>query len=322
MILLVSISALLIQFIRATDLHEVKRALQKAGSGFVLIIISTLTAYWFGAVGWWYTLGDYKKNISITRLFLVRHVCETVGLFNPASVAGGDMLKVVMLKDYQVPQQPALTSVVISRFLMIASQLMLLVFTLIWLVFSQKMTGFISGKYIAAIVLVLLILAFVGFYWVKKGEKELVAQVIEENEKPSKLKWVRNKINALRAQVYLFFTQNPKALLLSFGFVTLHWLVGSFEFYLILNILGYDVTVMHGLLLDMGVIVVKSAGAFVPGQIGVEELGNKLMLTVIGIGSASLWLSVSALRRTRQLFWLLMGALMYLLFVRRKKAYL
>ncbi|WP_439554984.1 lysylphosphatidylglycerol synthase transmembrane domain-containing protein [Dyadobacter sp.] len=312
-VLVLSISVLLFQFIRNTDLAEVSRALQTAGSGFLLILLSTFVAYWCGAVGWWFCLGESRRRISHFRIFVVRHISETIGMFNPASVAGGDMFKVFLLKPYGIDQQTAITSVVMYRFLMILSQLVLLVVAMLWLVSSQDIL-LIAPAYVAIIIFALILFAAGCFWWVKRAAAlgPLAAGAG---------RWVKinSKIRDIRIELNRFASAHPKELLLAFAAFLLHWLIGSVEFYIILKLLGYDVTLMHGLLLDMGVVIVKSAGAFVPGQIGVEELGNKLMLSVIGISSASLWLSVSALRRTRQLFWILMGALFYAVFARNKR---
>jgi uncharacterized protein (TIRG00374 family) len=314
-ILVLSISVLLFQFIRNTDLAEVKKALQQAGSGFLLIIASTFVAYWCGAVGWWFCLGESKSLISHFRIFVVRHISETVGMFNPASVAGGDMFKVFLLKPYGIDQQTALTSVIIYRFLMILSQLVLFAVAASWLVASEPAAALISPGYVVLAVVLLVLFSTFCFFWVKKAaDLELLAAA-----NSGRLHKINSKIREVRIELYRFAIRHPKELVLAFVAFLLHWLIGSVEFYIILKLLGYDVTLMHGLLLDMGVVLVKSAGAFVPGQIGVEELGNKLMLSIIGIASASLWLSVSALRRTRQLFWILMGALFYVLLGRNKK---
>lgn len=317
-VLVLSMLVLLFQFIRHTDLAEVRNALGKAGAGFIWVIVSTFVAYWCGAVGWWFCLGESKSLISHSRIFVVRHISETVGAFNPASVAGGDMFKVFLLKPYGIEQQRALTSVVIYRFLMILSQLVLFVIAMFWMVSgSGPGRGVLPGGYIVVMVSALLLLAGICFFWLKNAGK---LQLIAENSvSASRLGRVNSKIREVRIALYQFSINHPKELLFAFICFLLHWLIGSVEFYIILKLLGYDVTLMHGLLLDMGVVLVKSAGAFVPGQIGVEEIGNKLMLGVIGIASATLWLSVSALRRTRQLFWILMGALFYALFVRGKK---
>ena len=65
--------------------------------------------------------------------------------------------------------------------------------------------------------------------------------------------------------------------------------------------------------MDMGVVIIKSAVGFIPGQLGIEELANQLVLLAVGIGTGSLWLTVSILRRARQLVWIAGSALLYLI---------
>jgi len=64
---------------------------------------------------------------------------------------------------------------------------------------------------------------------------------------------------------------------------------------------------------EMGVTLFKSLGAIIPGQIGVEEYGNKVMLDVIGIASNEVWFVVSLVRRARQLFWLAIAGVLFLI---------
>jgi hypothetical protein len=76
--------------------------------------------------------------------------------------------------------------------------------------------------------------------------------------------------------------------------------------------LDINVNIIQAILVDMGVVFFKAAGAFVPGQIGFEEYGNKVMLAAIGVVGAEIWITASILRRTRQLFWIFFGLLVYL----------
>ena len=62
-------------------------------------------------------------------------------------------------------------------------------------------------------------------------------------------------------------------------------------------------TYMDALMMELGVMVFKSAGGFIPGQIGVEEYGNKVMLGMLGIPGSEVWVAVSVMRRIRQLAW-------------------
>jgi hypothetical protein len=74
---------------------------------------------------------------------------------------------------------------------------------------------------------------------------------------------------------------------------------------------------LQALTVDMGVVLFKSAGAFIPGQLGIEEYGNKIMLLVIGVPGAGIWITASILRRARQLFWILFGVVLYFVFFKK-----
>ena len=303
---------LLWQYVKAIDLHQVHASLMKVGAGFGWIIISTTVAYALGTLGWWYCLGDAKAVVPKSDLFMIRHVCETVGLFNPASFAGGDMLKIVLLRPYSVSESTVLTSVIISRLLMIISQICLLIVTVLWFLLHNKLQigAWVSYKMILSVFVICILLVVIIY---------IISGL--DFEKSRNLTRLKAKLAEVRFELVHFYHSYPKQLAFAFLLFTLHWVVGSLEFYIVLKLFGYDVSIVDGLLLDMGVIVVKAAGAFVPGQIGVEEFGNKIMLSLVGISSIPLWLSVSALRRTRQLFWIFVGAIFYSFFIHKKRLY-
>ncbi|WP_171037855.1 lysylphosphatidylglycerol synthase transmembrane domain-containing protein [Dyadobacter luticola] len=314
--LILSIIAILWQYFRATRFSEVLPAIRKVGAGFGYILASTFTAYWLGTLSWWHCLGTEKINISKSRLFTIRHICETVGLFNPASFAGADMLKVVMLKSYDIRRETVQTSVIINRILMIASQLFLVAITATWLILNKDLGLGWQAK-VGTIVFTFTILLLAAIFF----KKLINAPDPDVSHKPTLWGRLWGSLNKVRAELYVFSRQHIKSMIFAFSLACLHWIVGSFEFYILLKLLGYDIFLMDALLVDMGVILVKSAGAFIPGQLGVEEIGNRMMLGLIGISSASLWLSVSVLRRSRQIFWILAGGVFYLFFTRSNKVY-
>ncbi len=69
----------------------------------------------------------------------------------------------------------------------------------------------------------------------------------------------------------------------------------------------------------LGVVFFKAAGAFIPGQIGAEEYGNKMMLLAIGIPDAEIWISI--LRRARQLVWIAFGIVVYFLLAKQRNIF-
>jgi uncharacterized protein (TIRG00374 family) len=296
-------------FLYATDFNEVFDILQKIGWKATWILLSTFVAYILGTLGWKYCLGAHTHQITLSRLFVYRHIGETLALFNPTSIIAGDWLKAEALKKHDIPKEEALNSVLLSRILMVVSQMALLITALIWLIFSTHIVLFPNFKIWMSGLLILLVILLLGLTYI-------LLRKPNETAKSNKHKAI-SLIKKYQIALYNYIQLYPQYSALAFLFLALHWVVGSLEMYFILKILSYDVGIIHGLLMDMGVILVKSVGAFIPGQLGIEEIGNKLVIMMVGISSASLWVSVSILRRSRQLFWSAIGGFLY--FFNRKK---
>ncbi|HWV75371.1 MAG TPA: lysylphosphatidylglycerol synthase domain-containing protein [Pseudosphingobacterium sp.] len=315
-IFVLSIIISLVVYILNTDLHLVKTSLEHVGWNFCWLLLITTIAYFFGTLAWRYCLGPHKNSVSILKLFWIRSIGETVSLFNPSSIIGGDMLKVELLKPYDIERDAVINSVVISRFLMITSQVfMFLVASFI--LFSHINDSFKNIIWATLMILLLFIVLLTVVFCVYKPHNTTCLQsFFSQND--SWLSKIAKEIKNTLQQTRRFYRTEKKALLLSFLFFCLHWLIGSMEFLLILRYLNVNANIVHGLLIDMGVIFFKSAGAFIPAQIGIEEYGNQFMLNLIGISGAGLWLSASILRRTRQLLWFALSGISY--FILYKKA--
>ncbi|TJY62409.1 flippase-like domain-containing protein [Sphingobacterium alkalisoli] len=312
LILLFSVLAFIGVFIWKTDLTAVAKEINNIGFRVIYIFACTFCAYLLGTWGWRACLGADKKKISISQLFIVRQIGETVGLYNPTSVVAGDLFKVELLKRYGINTQIGLNSVLISRITAVLSQILLFLSTMLWLLLSPLNTRIsnLFGIWFYILIGVLIVAKIALFVWLgtsKRFKRPLV------NNNGSAWKRISDHINSSLFDIKFFFQNDKRAFWCSYFLFLLHWIVGSFEFYLILRFLGYHVTALHGLFLDMYSITFKSLGAFIPGQLGIEELGNKLALSTIGIASVSLWITVSLLRRTRQLFWISIGFILYFL---------
>jgi len=283
----VCVVASLIVFIQKTDLKEVINSLHKVGYKFLWLLFITGMAYMFGTVSWRYCLEKKFRSVSIFRLFLIRHIGETVSLFNPTSIVAGDAIKAMLLGAHGIEQKKVITSVLLSRIILIASQI---------------------GMFLFAVIVLLL--------------KTISLSRIGSPEKTAALyPFILLKYQSLKAKIADLFSEvspmlknNRKMLSMSVVFALLHWLFGSLEFYFILKFLGMDVTVLQAIIIDLGIVFFKAAGAFIPGQIGVEEYGNKIMLMAVGFPQPEIWISASVLRRARQLTWTAFGIGIYFLF--------
>ena len=138
----------------------------------------------------------------------------------------------------------------------------------------------------------------------------------------NRIRPIRNKYLKLASKYFKRFMESlqriwievqskPLKIIHAFFWTTVHWLLGAFEIYFILTVLLIPILPVDALIMDMGVVGIKSLAGFIPGQFGVEELSNKLLLELIGINVVGIWLTVSIVRRAKQLFWIAASFLSY-----------
>ncbi len=310
-------------FVRATDFGKVSASIQQVGYKFGLLMFITGIAYYFGTLSWQYCLGWSFAAVSTARLFLIRHIGETVSLINPASLVGGETVKAMLLKDYNLNKNLAVASILSSRAIMVVTQLLMFTLAFTILALSDETFEIIpmdSHWLLYGIMAMLLLLGCMYFFWLPVKLQILTTKhglLLKQ-----KTRALRLKIGGVFTELRLLFKHHKKMLLLASLFAAMHWIVGSLEFYFILKFLGVKASIPQALLVDMGIIFFKVAGAFIPGQIGVEEYGNKVMLLAIGIPGTEIWITASILRRTRQLIWIVFGIGIYFLVFKRRAAVL
>jgi len=167
-----------------------------------------------------------------------------------------------------------------------------------------SMTAIISVGVLVVILFIYLIVSS-KMYLVKLVDllrRTWLSRWVTEDTKKRSININRNLID--------YYKKSKVKLVAALVISALHWVCGAGEIFIILWHFGADVSLMEAVSMEMGILGFKSAGAFVPGQIGVEEYANKVMLGLVGIASNEIWLTVSVLRRVKQLFWLAAAGLL------------
>jgi len=310
-------------FIGHTDPDKVVAAIQAIGYKFIFLILITGFAYLLATLSWKYVMGNEFKTISIQKLFMIRHVGETLSLLNPTSIIGGEAFKVYLLRNYGIAEKTVIGSVLISRLIMIITQVFLFTACLIFLLANKVYSFspvdlFVPFPYPILTAIPVLVLLYIF----KKRITRLVLSTKSGAYLKDKFSLLQLKTNQVIQDTKAVLKGNKLMVAFSILLASLHWITGAMEFYFILKFLGIKVTLMNALMIDMGVIIFKTAGAFVPGQLGIEEYGNKIMLAAIGIPGTEVWITASILRRARQCCWILAGGLIYLYLFRKKETLL
>ncbi len=303
----------LILFISKSDWTDIYANIKSVGHKFWLIILVSGLAYFLGTLAWRLCISREYRTTSIVKLFIIRLIGENIAVINPTNLIGGEGSKAYLLEKTGVPYKVGMASLILSRTLVITSQIFLFFLTsaIIFFLSDRVMDEFWNViKFILLSILIIIVVIRLVIRF--RLGKRLFGKFSDRFTK------LKSFLGNVKVELSRFYRYEKRSLIIAFILSAVHWMVGAMEIYVIFYAFGYDLTVLEAIFMDMGIVILKSFGAFVPGQIGVEEYANKLLMLAIGYSQISLWLGLSVLRRTRQLFWMLIGLILYFLFFRNK----
>ena len=271
----------------------------------VLLFLVPGIGYVLATWAWKLCFQQQKHGLNLYLLFIIRHIGESLAIINPTNFVAGETAKVFLLQKAGIDYTAGVSSVLLSRTILMASHIFLMILILAMLPFFMEIEMSVHWIFTGFFCL----LSFCGlmFYALTSPRLWLYQGVVKLAQKFDRLQPFAKKIKTINLEMSRFYQDNKRKLFVAFLLSISHWCIGALEFYLIIKCLGYDLSFLTALILETGVMLIKSAGSFVPGQLGVEEYGNLLMLNFMQLNDPALWLGVSLLRRGRQVFWLLIG---------------
>lgn len=287
---------------------------------FFLLIAVTFIAYFMVTIAWRLSFYRFPGHISTALLFIIRQIGESLAQINPTNVIAGEALKAILLKRKNIPYKDSIVSLTISRFLVLFSALTLIMIG-VYLFFDRL--KFMAGttSLIAMIALMFVLLVFL-LYRLGSGRGILsiavkfLALISRRLPRLKGLEGTIEKMNEADEELIDFYRTKKANFITAFILSFTSWLMGASEFYVILHLLGLPASFLSCIAIEVGVMVFKGIGAFVPGQIGIEEYASKMMLEFVGVPGSGVWVTVSILRRARQLFWIGVGFLAFLIIIR------
>lgn len=304
--LLLIVSMLIVRFISSIDFATLKNYLYDMPGMFAGVILVSFLAYLSAAVAWTLCMGKERKRVRFWEIFMFKHVGEMLTIFNPTGVIAGETLKAVYLSKRGVSSTHTLSSILLARILILLSGIFLITISFIYLTIGQSGQR-INLFYILSTVAIMVLLGYLLAKFLLSRDL-LFGRMTASLRAKTNWSFLTPKFeeNSFKVNKTLsdFYHKNRGKFIIAFLLSVIHWILGAMEFYIVLNTLGLNVSIVDTIAVEMGVILFKTAGSIVPGQIGIEEYGNKVMLDAIGIVSNEVWLVVSLIRRGRQLFWL------------------
>jgi len=213
---------------------------------------------------------------------------ENIALFNPTSIVAGEAVKYGLIKPEVQNIEDAFNSIILSRVFLIGTQLFLSLICIFWLldVSDLSVMGFWTGVIITVIIAI-------SYLVIQLVTRERLYNYLKKYDSIASLVI---RVDLVCAGALAHFRQHQSKVALAIGISFIHWCMGASELCIILYLLDVTPQFFAAMSIDMGVVIIKSLAGFIPGQLGVEELGNKWMLSLIGIKCATIWISVSIIR--------------------------
>lgn len=321
--LLVVVVVMIVRFVASVDFAALGDLLKRTPIMLPLVILMSLISYMASNLAWSLCLSaEGEQTLPYWRLFAYRLVGDMLAPFNPTGVVAGETVKVMLMKRDGITVEHALSSVLTHRGLVILANVLLTIIAIFYMLMGHALSGS-QGVLVGVGLALVMGLMFYFLFRLLVDPRLLIGRALDRLEQ--RIHWsllseerIRKAYSA-NLEAARFFHRHKLLFVEALGLCVIHWIFGAMEFFVIFTILGQEPTVMGVIAIEMGVMVFKTLGAVIPGQLGVEEYGNKVMLDLVGVESNEVWLAASLMRRGRQLFWLALAGLLSLYFFRLRK---
>jgi len=317
--LLIAAFFLLYLFINTSDLDRIGAQLSQVGWRFFIILVPVFLGQLLATAAWRCCFLDHP-SFTLLKLFTIRLMGESLTQINPTNFLAGETMKAMLLNRAGISYRRSIVAITAARIIMLLSSATIV---LIGLSIGLAQSGTVL-VYLAPLLALLLTGVVALFLWLLSRGIPIfsfpVALLRRRFSRFRRLIVLERKLRKIDSDFTLFYRERRDDFARAYFLSLLHWLGGATELFLILTFLGVPVGFSSCIAMEVGIICFRAMGAFVPGQIGIEEYANRLMLSVIGAPGAELWISVSIIRRARQIFWIGMGALFFSLIMMRRRA--
>ena len=316
--LILTISALFVWlFIREIDWGILYEQLDTIGSSLFLVLLLSALAYACASTGWILCFGNWSRLNKFNLYFLARQVGESFGTLNPIGAVGGDALKYFLIRAQDSKPNKIIPSILCARVVMWIAYVFLVIAVLVISggIVNQHATPFLSWVGIITllgIACVLLVRSIYSLDWLYNILTKITSKL---NSKYLRL--AQRKVLSTNYNLTKITTHGKRYIYLALLFFVIHYLLGALEFYYILLLLHEPISFVDAVIAEIGTSFVRSVVLFIPGQVGVEEFSNKFFLELAGVGNDKVWITVSIIRRIRQLCWMAISAMAYWFYFQR-----
>jgi len=324
--LIITVFALgiVVHVIRSAEWDRVSEILRRSGGQVFLVALPYLFAISIDTLGWQVLLGSLRRQVAFRHLLGLRFATEAVLLSMPMGPVAAESLKAYLLeKRCGVPTPEGVSSIAAKKNLLMVSLAAFLV-TSVFFGYPYLADSSYSILGVAGLPWVILggatalvVASFLMSVLLQHGAMaERVHRMLIAIPVPRLRDWLLRREERFR-EVDASFAPLARdrrrlvsaGVLFYFGF-----LVEAIESYIILRLIGADISFVQVLAFDASVTLIRSAAVFVPAGLGFQDLGYLAFIHAFGIpDAANVGAAFVLLKRAKEVFWILFGYAMFFL---------
>jgi glycosyltransferase 2 family protein len=293
--------------VSTVDLMAVTNLLIKLGYGFIIILAIYGIITWVDTIAWKNNFKkDETKQFNLWSLWCIRQIGEAYNTITPLGTLGGEPIKAQLLKErHGLSLKQGMASQIIVRTTFLIALILFFIPGMYFIIKSDiisekiKMTCLIAMSTLAMLILLFLIFQI-------SGTLGKLARWTSEFPLGNKMGILTSKIELLDQGISSYYKNDILRATISVSCAFIAWVIGLAELYVTLYFLGYNLSLTELWLIEAIAQLIRNASFFIPLSIGAQEGGLLLVFTALGM-PGSLGLTVSFVRRIKELFWVFLG---------------
>ena len=274
---------------------EILALLGRAGWGLLAVVLFHIVQLLFSALAWRAIAGRLRPQPTLTEFMLLRWIREGVNNLLPVAQVGGEVVAARLLRQRGVNLADAVAGSVGDLTMEMLTQIGFTVLALGLLVLLVGQSGLetyvLSGLALAAVGAA----SFVAAQWF--GLAGLIERGIVRVS--NSFGWAPlGEITGLDAAIRAMY-QRWWRLAQACLHHSISWLLGGVEVCLALHVIGVDVGLAEGTVIEALGQVLKAAGFAIPGALGVAEGGYVVVCHLFGL-SPEIAIALGLMKRLRE----------------------
>lgn len=301
--------ALLGLVIAETDFAQVGEQGSRVGAWFLVILAVYFVAFAIDSVTWQITIPSLPLNAKWAyRIWKLRMVGEAFNTVVPAGGMGGEPVKAALLKKhYGIDYKEGAASLILAKTINMIALAGFLVGGFIIMIQGKSLPK--AFESVAVVGLAALVIAVLMFFVIQRfGITSLTGTWISRWRFGRNVEAILHHIEDMDQRLVRFYVGARVRFAVALGLAFINWLLGAVEIYFAVKFVGHPVSWTDAWVIESLAQLVRTGAFFIPAGIGAQEVTFLLVFGAI-TGLPSIGVTVSVIRRIREVIWTVWGFL-------------